>query len=346
MCRRVVWLIVVITAAACGDPPVSPSSPGSVVTSIRIEGPASMPPGTSVQLRLIATFADGRTADIASEAAWFTSNASVVSFPSRGLAVAKDRGEAAIGAQYQRHVPQFRLFVLEDGTFRVSGRITESGAGLPGARVDVVAGTGAGQSAITGSSGTYALYGIAGDVQLDVMLDGFARERRTIAVNAHSTVDLELVPLVEPSDLRGDWHLTLSAAPDCPPSFPRDAATRSYLVTIEQSGTVLQVQVKSPPIIDSDMQVSGRVVNRTVTMALPMDDFYYPFYGIRFYALVESLGNRFLAIAGTGRGDRVGNEVAGAFDGEFALYRNHDFGSVRNQDISCHSRAHSFRLER
>ena len=343
---RLAALLSLVILAACGDPPTSPSSPGGVVASVRIEGPASMPPGTSMQLRLIATFADGRTTDVASEAAWFTNNASVLSFPSRGLAAAKERGEASIGAQYQRHFAQFRIFVLEDGTYRVSGRVTESSSGLPGARVDVVSGTGAGQSATTGSSGTYALYGLAGDVQLDVTLDGFARERRSIVVNAHTTVDVELLTLVEPSDLRGEWRLTLTAAPECPPSFPPNAGTRSYVVTIGQSGTVLEVQVKSPPIIDSDMQLSGRVVNRTVTISLPMDDFYYPFYGIRFYALVESLGNRFLAIAGTGRGDRVGNEVAGAFDGEFSLYRNHDFGSVRNQDSSCHSRNHSFRLER
>jgi hypothetical protein len=163
-------------------PPVGPSPPSRAATGVRIEGPASIAPGASAQYRLIASFDDGSTGDVTSQATWTTSNASVLTVSPGGMVRGTSRGESALSARYSNRTTHVYVLVLEDGTYRVTGRVTESGGGLSGARVEVVAGTGAGLTATTGSGGSYALYGLAGTVQIEVVLDGFEKETRTIVV--------------------------------------------------------------------------------------------------------------------------------------------------------------------
>ena len=344
---RITILLVLIGAAtisACGDSPIRPSGP----LALRIEGPSSIAPGSSAQFSLILTRAGGGTTDVASQSAWTSGNRSVLSFSGTGLARALARGEAQISAGYQGQTSQAVVFVLENGTFRVNGRVTDGGAGLSGARVQVVRGTGTGLSTTTTANGSYALYGVAGEVELEVTLDGFDTQRRTIAVNGHSTANLDVTPTTAPTDVSGDWRLTLNAAPQCSP-IAQDVSSRSYLVTITQMSTTLQLQVKSPSMPSSAfwLSITGRVNDRTVTISLPIDDFYYPFYGIKFYTIIEPLAPaRILAIGGTARGDRLGDAVTGKFDGEFALYRNENNGAVWNQESICRGGDHTFRLDR
>jgi hypothetical protein len=225
--------------------------------------------------------------------------------------------------------------------------VTESGGGLPDAIVEVIAGTGKGLTATTGSGGGFALYGVAGEVVLESRLDGFESGRRTVVVTAHSqSVDLELRPAVEPADLRGDWRLTLTASPGCMPAVPPDASSRAYNVTIGQTGTALQIEVHGLPVANPafGFKLSGSVVARRVTISIPWSDYYY---GFRLYAIVEMLQpGRFLGITGTARGEHLGASVAGGFDGHFALYSNESAGGVRNQLLSCQRDDHSFRLDR
>jgi hypothetical protein len=140
----------------------------------------------------------------------------------------------------------------------------------------------------------------------------------------------------------------MSASTACVPAAAADASSRIYMVTIAQTGTLLQIQVKAPVMLNAEwLKISGRVIDRTVTITMPVDDFYYPFYGIKFYAVQEILGpGRILVIAGTARGDRLGDVVTGSLDGEFALYRNENNGAVWNQDFSCQRSDHGFRLDR
>jgi carboxypeptidase family protein len=348
-------LIGLATLAACGDgPPGAPSgpppptpSPARPTTGVRIDGPASVAPGTSAQYRLIASFDDGTTSDVTSQAAWATTNASVLSVGPGGIVQAKSRGEATLSGRYSNRENHVYVFVLEDGTYRVTGRVMESGGGLPDARVDVIAGTGVGLSATTTSNGSYALYGLAGQVQLQAELGGFEKDRRTIVVNENTNADFALRPTVTPTDLNGNWRLTLTASSGCAPGVPEDAATRTYSATVAQTGTFLRIKLESPAIPAVDVRLDGVVVDRRLTVLLPFDDFYYAAYGLRYYSLVETLGaSRVLAIAGTARGERAGNAVTGTLDGEFALYsRGNGFG-VSNRQFSCRRSDHGFRLDR
>jgi len=351
--RTLAALIGLATLAACDNqgptpptPPLSPSSPPRVTTGVRIEGPASIAPGASAQCRLIASFDDGTTGDVASQATWTTSNASVLTVFPGGMVRGTSRGESALSARYSNRTTHVYVLVLEDGTYRVTGRVTESGGGLSGARVEVVAGTGAGLTATTGSGGSYALYGLAGTVQIEVVLDGFEKETRTIVVGGHTTADLVLRPTVTPTDLSGGWRLTLSASSGCDPAVFGDA-TRSYSATIAQTGTALQVELRAPALVTASVRLNGLVIDRRATVFLPSDDFYYATYGIRYYALLEMLApDRFLALEGTARGERTGAAVTGTLDGEFALYRSGDANGARNRQFSCRRNDHGFRLDR
>ena len=344
--QSAVFAVLIAAAAmvACGDSPIRPSGQ----LSLRIEGPSAIAPGSSAQLRLIVTPPNGASSDVTTQSAWTSGNRSVLSFSGTGVASGHARGEAQITAAYQGQNTQAIVFVLENGTFRLNGRVIEAGIGLAGAKVQVVRGTGTGLSATTTANGSYAIYGVAGEVEVEVTLEGFEPQRRPLAVNGHIRADLDVTPTTPPTDVSGDWRLTLNTAPQCAP-IAQDVATRSYLVTITQTSTTLQFQVKSPPIPPgvSWLSITGRVIDRTVTLTLPVDDFYYYFYGTKFYALIEPLAPaRILAIAGIGRGDRQGDVVAGKFDGEFAVYRNENNGAVWNRDFGCNASDHTFRMDR
>lgn len=328
-----------------GGPSGSP--PAQAPTAVRIEGPPSVAPGTSAQYRAIASFSDGTTNDVTSSATWTTANSSVLTVGPAGIVQAKSRGESALDARYFNRAGHTYVLVLEDGTYRLTGRVSESGGGLEGARVAVVTGTGAGLNAVTASNGSYALYGVAGEVVIEAGLEGFDKTRQTIVISGNATADLTLRPTVAPTDLSGSWRMTLKASSRCAPAVPEDAATRSYGATIEQTGTFLRIGLKSPSLPTGQVGLEGRVVERRLTVFLPRDDFYYATYGLRYYSLVETLApTSILGIAGTARGDRVGAAVSGTLDGEFSLYGTAAGSGVRNRYLSCTRGDHSFRLDR
>jgi hypothetical protein len=337
-------VLIVATLIACDNGPTQPSSPRA--TGILVNGPAAIAPGGSAQYRAIVTFSTGTTEDVTAQATWRSTNNSILSVGSGGLATGNSIGEARVSAQYHGASGQASVFVLEPGTFRVSGRVTEAGnIGLPGARIAVVAGNGIGLSATTDPAGAYALYGLSGTVELEVVLDGFEKARQAVVVNQHSTANVELHPLVDPTDLRGDWQLTLTAATPCESVLAPDVWTRSYRVTLTQSGTSVHVQIKSPPIANG---LSGRVLGSSVTITAPVDDSYYSYYGVRFYTFIETLSpGRFLGVGGTMRGERAGAAVTGTMDGDLSLYRNYDGrDGVWNRETICQRGDHAFRLDR
>ena len=82
------------------------------------------------------------------------------------------------------------VLVLERGTFKLSGRIVETGdRPLEGVSIDVVSGTGAGLRATANSLGEYALYGVAGPTQLRVSGNGFTPQVRDLVVTADTIAE-------------------------------------------------------------------------------------------------------------------------------------------------------------
>lgn len=348
-------LVALMALATCGgsppqpSPPSPPPPPRPAVNGLRIEGPASVAPGASASYRAVATFTDGTTGDVTSESIWTSTNSSVLAVQSPGNVRGASRGEAALQARVslggQSRSWHVYVFVLEDGTFRLTGRVQESGAGLPGAQVEVVSGAGTGLRATTGASGSYALYGLAGEVRIEATLEGFDRASQTIRVTENTSADITMRPTIAPTDLNGTWTMSLTASAGCVPAFPEDARARNYTAMISQTGTALKLDIQSPAV--STNEIDGVVIDRTLTLFLPTDDFYYPFYGIRYYSLVEELNPmRLLGIAGTARGRRDGDSVTGTLSGEFAIYGSGNNNSVRQRLVSCQRDDHGFRLTR
>jgi hypothetical protein len=275
----------------------------------------------------------------------------VLAIENPGTVRGASRGEAALFARNNNLRPtQFQswhtyVLVLEDGTFRVTGRVQESGAGLPGAQVAVVAGTGTGLSTTTGSGGSYALYGLAGEVRIDATLEGFDRASRAVTVTENTSADITMRPTITPTDLNGTWTMTLTASAGCVPPFPDDVRTRRHTAAIDQTGTSVKMDVTAPGL--STYRIDGTVIDRRLTLYLPIGDFYYPSYGTRYYSLVEQLAPaRFLAIGGTARGERTGNSVAGTLSGEFAIYGTGNGTSVASRQVFCRRDDHGFSLTR
>lgn len=331
--------------AACGGRPGTPASPtapmppapsSSLVSGIRIEGPSSIAPGASAQYRAIASFADGRTADVTGSSSWRSEaptnfNPPVLVVTGRGAATGSFPGEADVVVSHpDSGVPdvqapgsvtaKLRVLVLEPGTFRVSGRVTDSRGPLPTARVAVVAGTGAGQVTGLRGDGTYALYGLTGPVTLEVSEESFQTQTRTIAVNDHQSVDFSLELLAGYIGVNGEWRLTLRAALSCGSDFPAEAATRTFEASMSQRGSAFTFSLGSPTVVrDTPELPFGGVGPDRLDFYLAIDAGQTP----PVWVVLDRLNsNRFVGIGGNARGLRSGNDVVvGTLSGEFSIYR-------------------------
>jgi hypothetical protein len=250
-----------------------------------------------------------------------------------------------------------RVLVLEPGTFRVSGSVTESGRPFPGVRVSVLAGRRSGLEERTSADGTYVLYGLAGSTDLGVSEEGLQPQVRSIVVNDHRVVDFDLQPTPGYNSFTGDWALTFQASPTCGSELPPEATTRTIRATLTQRGPQLSVAFDAP----------GRVV---------LDGFPPEAHGgvsgdeVGFYIQRESeeerspprwtflemfQPRRFLGISGPASGRRRGSTITGTLSGYFSVYRSSGPSYLSPGTVlesSCHRKVgehpelHSFRLER
>ena len=99
-------------------------------------------------------------------------------------------GEGMVGASLGGRPASMRVFVLEAGTFKLAGVVSEThGQTLPGVSIDVIGGTGRGLHTTTDMNGRYTLYGVAGRVQLRASADGLAAVTREVEVLSDSESD-------------------------------------------------------------------------------------------------------------------------------------------------------------
>jgi hypothetical protein len=341
---RAAAVIGLAALGACDSQRGGPNAPSSsrVRTGIRVEGPASIPPGGSAQYRAIESFSDGTTADATSRVGWSSSSSRVLSVTPQGVATALSRGEAQIRVSGSAGL---RVFVLEPGTYRINGIVMISGVPVTGARVSVAAGTGAGLSAVTEAAGTYALYGVGGEVELDVTADGFQRLTQAAVVNAHATVDFSLRPAADDAPLAGEWQLTFLASPACGTGLPDGVTVRTYGAAVTQAGALVTLYL-SFAMFDSPVRLGGRVVEKHLEFALSLETY----YSMPWYVLLEVLDQgRFLGLAGFAAGefgDSGARRIEGTFNGEFALYAGSGLYWSSQLQASCHRDDHRFRLDR
>jgi hypothetical protein len=292
----------------------------AAITAIRISGPTTLAIGATGQFTATAQRSDSTSDDVTAQARWTPYSSPVLQFTSAGTAKAVGRGDANVQAELGVRSPPLLVRVLEPGTFKVSGIVTEAGGAPLRAKVEISSGTGAGLATFSDSQGRYALFGAAGDVELRTSADGFEPQVRRIVVTADTDADFDLRPLVTPADVSGSWAVTLSASATCRDTLPEPARERAFNAAITQQGTTFYISLSSPTSSDlcsitpgHPTEASGRMLGPALSFLIAGDTAYGNFISP---CMIDALSPpELLGIDGTVSGTVMGSEIRGSLDG-------------------------------
>jgi len=353
--RLFLFGLVLAAAGGCSEsiPPTSPTGPTPTASVVRLEliAPPEIAPGESVQLTANAIKSDGSVENVSNQAAWTTSDTSVMQVSSTGLTTGKNRGQAYVYARFAgRNAASARIFVLPKGTFRLTGTIQDSGFGIAGVTVTVTSGIGEGLTTLSGATGFYALDGVSGPVQLHVKKEGYRNAIHSLNVTgANRTYDFNMELEQPRADYRGTYTLTISAASPCHlwGTFPEEAKRRVYTANVEQDGGRLTVTLS-----DADFIVTNGYGNRffgfidpTGTMTSEIGDLWGGEI-IRFH-IAERFSGGALGIGGIVTASGTPQRIAGTLAGGILTS---DRTSAPFEDFyasaSCSSETHGFAMVR
>lgn len=344
-----------LVTTACDKSPTAPGPPSiggtgsGPIQRLDLETPASIAPGTTVQLRAFAVSGVQRE-EVTDRATWRSTDIEVLEVDAGGRATGRRDGQSGVQATFSGRSAGRSLLVLAPDTWWVLGRVRDGALGVASARVEVIEGIGTGKSTTTDALGSFRLFGLSGDVGFRASAEGFRTTDMIRRVSAHGTsVDFVLPPAAPPRMLTGEWALTFQAAADCP-SLPDAARVRTYRATIEQSGASLRFSLSGaqfaldsnrPPALQNTF--FGRVVGESVTLVLTeMQDYYHYYNGTTRYDVAEQLGsNSVLAFVGTGTATANGSMFSsGSFSGNISV------GPAGSGRTSCTRPNHRFSLTR
>jgi hypothetical protein len=327
---------MLIALGACDgrhSQPLQPSLAVSVVSRIEIDGPAEMAPAQSAKFRVTTVSSTGTQEDITEKSAWQTSNTNILTVTGPGVVTAHDRGETDIVVTYARAFATMRVLVLESGTYRVTGHVLEGGLPVGGVRVVVTRGIGSGLTTTANAAGVFALYGVAGDVDLTASREGYQDTTRSVTVTSHTTADVPIKAIEEPLRLAGEWTLDLRSSPSCT-ELPAEAEHRVYPVSIVQTGASVKITLRATFYFGSKVTIDGRVLNGKATIEFPSD----AVDGAWVQETLPSGGA--MGISGTAQGQEVGDAIAGQLIGAF------DYYGPPGPRVNCTRTDHAFCLSR
>ena len=348
-------IALTILAVSCGDsptrprvpdPPVQPApaaptptptpaptpapTPPDTPTSLRMIGPSRVAPGETVSYTALATYADGSEQDVTATSSWNPQSNppwSPIYFTAPGVALGTRPGEGIVGASLGGRPASMRVFVLEAGTFKLTGVVSEThGQTLPGVSIDVIGGTGRGLHTTTDMNGRYTLYGVAGRVQLRASADGLAAVTREVEVLSDSESDAFVrISIDAPGDISGPWTMTLSPAVNCPAGLPEIATGRTYEVRFSQTGTHLKVATSSPTLeVRNPDENYGTIFGSSLRFFFIGDTEYG---GWSSADLIDHLSaTERLEFDGTVVGTVTGPEIRARMDGDLVFWDEHSRG--------------------
>jgi hypothetical protein len=242
-------LLVVLVGAGCdAESPLAPSAPAPkvpIVQSIAITGTTTLQrPGDAAQLTATITLSDRTTRDVSSEARWSVDHSDILAV-NNGLLTGRAYGHCHVTVTYGSVSAEAPVHVMPDGTFMLSGRVTDQ-TGLPvrAARVSVTPFSPE-LSVLTNGEGRYTLPA-RGDVEVHAEMEGFETQIQRVIVSEDTNLDFELT--LSAGGFGGTYRLTLVVAPSC--GLPADVMQRNYLVRVtEHPAGVLSVVVLSPEMV-------------------------------------------------------------------------------------------------
>ena len=364
-------LIVIGLLSACGrkaaptqpSPNIPPAPPASspVLVDLRVDGPASLAPGDSVQYTATASYSDGSTHDVTSQAQWSSTNASVLMVAAAGATTARSNGDAEVRAAFGSLSHSRDVVIVPAGRYRLRAAVTEDqlNVALDDVRVEVVSGPAAGLAATTNWEGSAALYGVPQDAQVRFTKNGYQPLTQDVRLqNNGTTVRVQLVPSRGRLDLAGQYQLTISSG-SCSGvgALPELARTRTYTAALWNSGLFINVQLSGAnfavqwcPICHEDRGNRFTGQTQALDARFTLNDYEAPFdWNDGFYPnVVERLSDgTLLAISGHAIVTPTSRGYAGTLDGSFSIYNSLDLVSQGSQAIvTCRSDSHRFVLVR
>jgi len=300
-----------------GPATVTIKTPASV-TRLTVTGPARVAPGATEQYTATADYTDGTTSDVTSRANWSAFPTTILQSLGSGRFRGVAAGEASMFASLSPRGSSFQVLVLPPDTFKLSGTIRDTSGTLENILVEVVSGTGTGLKTKTDSGGRYALYGVAGSIQLRASGPGYDTQEAAVAVSANATRDFSLTTSGQSSNVAGNWTLALKTSSACSATWPQVAREREIPTTISQQGTRLTFAFGGSTVRQgfSFGANSGRVASNAFQLILYYDD-YYGTYGL----LDRPTPTDWVGIYGTAEGTVTSpTSITGGFAGTFDYY--------------------------
>lgn len=319
--------VLAAVTANCGGQTTT-TGPTLTATLLRIDGPTAIAPGQTVSFRATATMSNGTTEDYTRKVGWSALPISVMTIADvSGQAIAQSAGDVTIAASNSCCHAQTTRTVLPPNTYRLTGKVLESGLPVAGAAIAVLSGIGVGLSATTDGSGTYRLYGVGGPIQIKFSKAGYEDSVQTFNAMQNDVLDFPDVHQAAPLPaLAGTYTLTLTADPSCPTASVGGIATlpdnfrspRSYAAALTQSGALLTVTLTDPSIVPHRNQFTGHAEPDAIEFTIG----YYGSSGLVLYnGVAEQVSsNQMFDFGGQVRAQRTGRALNGHLAGVLELY--------------------------
>jgi hypothetical protein len=331
------------TRPSAATPASVPPAPGDAPVSIArltIDGPDTVHLGETAQFTAIAHLSDGSTRDVTRDAAWRSTNASVLTVSETGLVTGRDRGEATISMSLGgRGASKGEVIVVPAGTYRLIGALQDGGVAVPDALVEARGGSP--ETMRISASGFYRLYGVSGDTEVTVIKDGYETATRRLTITGHQRLDFDLVLARPRQDISGTYTLTITAAAECAAALPGDALQRTHTARVTQEGARVSVALDGGTFFHDGNRLlnrfNGSVGPDRVTFQLGEFDYYY------LPDVLEALTpTTYLFAGGSVVAPVSRTALAGTLDGLIGTMQIPQFKRL----ATCRSAAHRFLLSR
>jgi hypothetical protein len=356
--------------SACGSqaPPAAPSvapaattSSKLALTSLRVDGPATLPPGESAQYTATATYTDGSSRDVTGEVRWSSTNDAIVTVTGTGMSTARANGEASVTATLAPLNHSREIVVVPAGRYKLRLIVNEDHVTVPinGVRVEVLSEAAAGLEGVTDWNGSVSLYGVPQDVQVRLSKSGYESSIQSFHVPGNWALNIVSLPSsVTRPILPGAYQLTVSAG-GCAggDGLPDALKTRRYSATIWNAGVNAIVELSGAAFATAWCPLCHETRgNRFQGQSQPdgarftLSEYEAPFdWNAGIYPnVVEQLADgRLLSIAGHVIVAATSDGFAGTLDGSFAIYNAFDLTYDGSLPVaSCRSSSHTFTLVR
>jgi hypothetical protein len=276
--------------------------------------------GQAAQFTAVATYSDGSTRDVTSEAVW-NANPKYLGLVSPGTFLPEANGESHVNASFSgRHANVTGVVIVPAGTYRLTGTVREEGIPLRGVKVVIETETGRLTTSV-GDDGAYTVYGVAGRTRVKIETEGYEPAFKDATVTGHERIDFNLVLSRPRRDVSGRYAVTFTTAPECS-AFPQEVRVRTYSATLTQNGPRLDFVLDGERFASKNGQTSNRFggvlgpQDIRVELRLVWDIDFSSYYMVDYPDVLEEFSpGKFYSVEGTGTGPLTSSGMAGTFSG-------------------------------